>query len=364
PLQRALPISGPPCRRKRRPPRPPRWTRPPSNRRPHRSPPNRLPHRERPLPRRRLRRGRPLPRRRLPRRLLGPRPSLPSPRRRRRPPHRGPALPRRSRQRRKSPRHRRRRRPRRPEPPPRRAPPRRPVGMRPIASADRVLVPRRKKRPSGRVSGPARPVPFPPRPASGGADGSSSAGAEAPARHAMLILGIETSCDETAAAGVEDGARRLSDVVFSQVDLHREWGGVVPELASRSHVQKVLPAVARAREEAGVSLADVALFAVTCGPGLIGALLVGVQAAKALAWAAGKPVVGVNHLEGHLWAIRLAERHPEPPFLGLVVSGGHTSLYAVEGEGDLRLLGQTLDDAAGEAFDKVAKLLGLPYPGG
>jgi N6-L-threonylcarbamoyladenine synthase len=180
----------------------------------------------------------------------------------------------------------------------------------------------------------------------------------------MLILGIETSCDETAAAVVRDGRERLSDVVSSQVEIHREWGGVVPELASRSHVQRVLPVVDQALAEAGVELSDIDLFAVTSGPGLIGALLVGVQAAKALAWAAGKPVVGVNHLEGHLWAIRLAERFPEPPFLGLVVSGGHTSLYAVEGEGELRLLGQTLDDAAGEAFDKVAKLLGLPYPGG
>lgn len=180
----------------------------------------------------------------------------------------------------------------------------------------------------------------------------------------MLILGIETSCDETAAAVVRDGRERLSDVIFSQVEIHREWGGVVPELASRSHIQRVMPVVDEALAKAGVELSDIDLFAVTSGPGLIGALLVGVQAGKALAWATGKPVVGVNHLEGHLWAIRLAEDAPEPPFLGLVVSGGHTSLYVVEEGGALRLLGQTLDDAAGEAFDKVAKLLGLPYPGG
>lgn len=180
----------------------------------------------------------------------------------------------------------------------------------------------------------------------------------------MLVLGIETSCDETAAAVVRDGRERLSDVVHSQVEIHRAWGGVVPELASRSHIQRVMPVVDEALAKAGAGISDIDLFAVTSGPGLIGALLVGVQAGKALAWATGKPVVGVNHLEGHLWAIRLAERAPEPPFLGLVVSGGHTSIYAVEGEGGLRLLGQTLDDAAGEAFDKVAKLLGLPYPGG
>ncbi len=180
----------------------------------------------------------------------------------------------------------------------------------------------------------------------------------------MLVLGIETSCDETAAAVVRDGRVALSDVVSSQIDIHRRWGGVVPELASRNHVVQVMPVVDEALTCAGVGLSDLDAIAVTSGPGLIGALLVGVQAAKSLAWAAGKPLVGVNHLEGHLLAIRLLAEPPEPPFLGLVVSGGHTSLYAVEGFGTYRLLGSTRDDAAGEAYDKVAKMLGLPYPGG
>jgi N6-L-threonylcarbamoyladenine synthase len=180
----------------------------------------------------------------------------------------------------------------------------------------------------------------------------------------VLVLGIETSCDETAAAVVRDGRVALADVVSSQIDIHRRWGGVVPELASRNHVVQVMPVVDEALERAGVALAELDGIAVTSGPGLIGALLVGVQAAKALAWASGKPLVGVNHLEGHLLAIRLLEHPPEPPFLGLVVSGGHTSLFAVEGFGVYRLLGSTRDDAAGEAYDKVAKMLGLPYPGG
>lgn len=180
----------------------------------------------------------------------------------------------------------------------------------------------------------------------------------------MLVLGIETSCDETAAAVVRDGRVALSDVVSSQVEIHKRWGGVVPELASRNHVVQVLPVVDEALARAQVSLADLDALAVTTGPGLIGALLVGLQAAKSLAWAARKPLVGVNHLEGHLLAIRLLENAPEPPFLGLVVSGGHTSLYAVQSFGSYRLLGSTRDDAAGEAYDKVAKMLGLPYPGG
>lgn len=180
----------------------------------------------------------------------------------------------------------------------------------------------------------------------------------------MLVLGIETSCDETAAAVVRDGREILSDVVSTQIEIHRRWGGVVPELASRNHVLQVMPVVDEAMEKSGVSLDEIDGIAVTSGPGLIGALLVGVQVGKAIAWAKKKPIVGVNHLEGHLLAIRLGEDAPEPPFLGLVVSGGHTSLYAVEDYGRYRLLGATLDDAAGEAFDKVAKLLGLPYPGG
>jgi N6-L-threonylcarbamoyladenine synthase len=180
----------------------------------------------------------------------------------------------------------------------------------------------------------------------------------------VRVLGIETSCDETAASVVEDGRRALSDVVATQIDIHRRWGGVVPELASRNHVMQVLPVVDEALSRAGVGPEGLDAVAVTSGPGLVGALLVGVQVAKALALAWEKPLVRVNHLEGHLVACFLSERPPEFPFLGLVVSGGHTSLYAAEGFGRYRLLGATRDDAAGEAFDKGAKLLGLPYPGG
>lgn len=180
----------------------------------------------------------------------------------------------------------------------------------------------------------------------------------------MLVLGLETSCDETAAAVVEDGRRPLSDVVSTQVEIHRRWGGVVPELASRNHVVQVMPVIDEALSRAGVTLERIDLIAVTSGPGLVGALLVGLQVAKALSLARGIPYVGVNHLEGHLLAIRLQEDAPEPPFLGLVVSGGHTSLYEAKRFGEYRLLGSTRDDAAGEAYDKVAKILGLPYPGG
>jgi N6-L-threonylcarbamoyladenine synthase len=180
----------------------------------------------------------------------------------------------------------------------------------------------------------------------------------------VLCLGIETSCDETAAAVVRDGRVALSDVVSTQIDIHRRWGGVVPELASRNHVVQVLPVIDEALTRAQVSLGDLDLISVTSGPGLQGALLVGLQVAKSLALSTGLPFVGVNHLEGHLLAIRLAEEAPEPPFLGLVVSGGHTTLYDVPAFGTYRRLGTTRDDAAGEAYDKVAKLLGLPYPGG
>ena len=180
----------------------------------------------------------------------------------------------------------------------------------------------------------------------------------------MLVLGIETSCDETAASVVRDGRVALSDVVSSQIDIHRRYGGVVPELASRNHVMQVMPVVEEALAVAGVTLDDLDAIAVTSGPGLIGALLVGVQTAKGLCLATNKPLVGVNHLEGHLLAIRLLEDAPEPPFLGLVVSGGHTSLFDVRAFGDYRPVGSTRDDAAGEAYDKVAKMLGLPYPGG
>jgi N6-L-threonylcarbamoyladenine synthase len=179
----------------------------------------------------------------------------------------------------------------------------------------------------------------------------------------VRVLGIETSCDETAAAVVEDGRRALSDVVATQIEIHRRWGGVVPELASRNHVVQVMPVIDEALTAAGGAGA-VDAIAVTSGPGLVGALLVGVQVAKALALAWEKPLVGVNHLEGHLLAAFLGETPPRFPFLGLVVSGGHTSLYLARGFGDYQLLGSTRDDAAGEAFDKGAKLLGLPYPGG
>jgi N6-L-threonylcarbamoyladenine synthase len=180
----------------------------------------------------------------------------------------------------------------------------------------------------------------------------------------VIVLGLETSCDETAAAVTEDDVRALSDVVSTQVDIHRRWGGVVPELASRNHVVQVLPVVHEALSRAGKTLADVELISVTAGPGLIGALLVGVQVAKSLSMARGIPLVGVNHLEGHLLAVRLTPARPEPPFMALVVSGGHTSLYDVPELGRYQLVGSTRDDAAGEAYDKVAKILGLPYPGG
>jgi N6-L-threonylcarbamoyladenine synthase len=180
----------------------------------------------------------------------------------------------------------------------------------------------------------------------------------------LFVLGLETSCDETAAAVVEDGRRVLSDVVSTQVDIHRRWGGVVPELASRNHIVQVMPVVHEALTRAQKTLDDVDLIAVTSGPGLIGALLVGLQVAKGLSLATGKPFVGANHLEGHLLAIRLIEEAPEPPFLGLVVSGGHTSLYEVQAYGQYKLVGSTRDDAAGEAYDKTARILGLPYPGG
>lgn len=180
----------------------------------------------------------------------------------------------------------------------------------------------------------------------------------------MLTLGIETSCDETAAALVEDRQRVLSDVVSTQIEIHRRWGGVVPELASRNHLVQVLPVIDLALARGGRALSQVELIAVTAGPGLLGALLVGLQAAKSLAMARDLPLVGVNHLEGHLLAIRLLPEAPEPPFLGLVVSGGHTSLFQVRALGEYQRVASTRDDAAGEAYDKVAKLLGLPYPGG
>jgi N6-L-threonylcarbamoyladenine synthase len=180
----------------------------------------------------------------------------------------------------------------------------------------------------------------------------------------MRILGIETSCDETAAAVVEDGRVVRSSVVSSQVDLHAQYGGVVPEVASRAHVDLIVPVVADALGEAGVTLADVDAVAATYGPGLAGALLVGVSAAKALALVGGVPYIGVNHLEAHLYAGWLEQPDLTTPLAVLLVSGGHTMLVAVDAPGAYRVLGQTVDDAAGEAFDKVARFLGLGYPGG
>jgi N6-L-threonylcarbamoyladenine synthase len=178
------------------------------------------------------------------------------------------------------------------------------------------------------------------------------------------VLGIETSCDETAAAVVEGGRRVLASVVRGQEALHGPYGGVVPELASRDHLGALPGVVSAALAEAGVSLGELAGVAVTAGPGLLGSLLVGLCFAKALAYRAGLPCVGVHHLAGHLAAAELADAALRAPYLGLVVSGGHTALYRVEGDALPVLLGETLDDAVGEAFDKVAKLLGLPFPGG
>lgn len=178
-----------------------------------------------------------------------------------------------------------------------------------------------------------------------------------------LILALETSCDETAAAVLRGEREVLSDVVASQVDLHAEYGGVVPELACRAHAEAVVPVVEQALARAGADLDDLDAVAVTQGPGLAGALLVGLSFAKSLCWARNKPLVPVNHLEAHLAAAYLEGEVPLP-FVGLVASGGHTALYLSRARGQYRCLGQTLDDAAGEAFDKVAKLLGLGYPGG
>ncbi|MHB1486479.1 MAG: tRNA (adenosine(37)-N6)-threonylcarbamoyltransferase complex transferase subunit TsaD [Acidimicrobiales bacterium] len=182
-----------------------------------------------------------------------------------------------------------------------------------------------------------------------------------------MVLGIETSCDETAAAVVDGGKRVLSSVVSSQIDIHARYGGVVPEIAGREHVKCLTPVLSKALAEAGLSERDpgpLQAVAATVGPGLIGSLLVGVSAAKALALVWGVPFVGVNHLEAHLYAAFLEEPDLEFPLVVLLVSGGHTMLVAMEGFGRYRLLGQTLDDAAGEAYDKVARFLGLGYPGG
>ena len=185
-----------------------------------------------------------------------------------------------------------------------------------------------------------------------------------PVDEGTLVLGIETSCDETAAALVMGGNDVISSVVSSQIDLHADFGGVVPEVASRAHLESLNPVVARAIVEAGVDESRIDAVAVTVGPGLIGALLVGVSAAKALALAWDVPLVGVNHLEAHLYAGFLEDPTLEFPLVVLLVSGGHTMLIEMRGHGDYRLLGRTIDDAAGEAFDKVARFLDLGYPGG
>ncbi len=178
------------------------------------------------------------------------------------------------------------------------------------------------------------------------------------------VLGVETSCDETGVAVYDHERGLLAHTLYSQVDLHAEYGGVVPELASRDHVRKLLPLVRQTLSEAGIAIESLGGVAYTAGPGLVGALLVGAAAARSLAWALEVPAIGVHHLEGHLLAPLLEADPPEPPFVALLVSGGHSMLIAVDGIGRYRLLGDTLDDAAGEAFDKTAKLMGLPYPGG
>ncbi len=180
----------------------------------------------------------------------------------------------------------------------------------------------------------------------------------------MITLGIETSCDETAVAVVEDGYRVRSNLIAGQVDLHVRFGGVVPEVAARAHVEALNPLLEAALAEAGVGFGDVDIVAVTIGPGLVGALLVGMAAAKTVALATGSAFVGVNHLEGHIWANFVDHGPPEPPYVCLVVSGGHTMLVHMAEPHRYEVLGQTLDDAAGEAFDKVARLIGLGFPGG
>ena len=178
------------------------------------------------------------------------------------------------------------------------------------------------------------------------------------------MLGVETSCDETGVAVYDPARGLLAHTLYSQIRMHAAYGGVVPELASRDHVRKLLPLVEETLKRAGLAIGDLGGVAYTAGPGLVGALLVGATAARSLAWALGVPAIGVHHMEGHLLAPLLEADPPEPPFVALLVSGGHSMLIEVEAIGRYRLLGDTLDDAAGEAFDKTAKLMDLPYPGG
>lgn len=180
----------------------------------------------------------------------------------------------------------------------------------------------------------------------------------------IVILAIESSCDETAASVVKNGREVLSNVIYSQIALHTEYGGVVPEIASRKHIEKINQVIEQALTEAGKSLKDIDAIAVTYGPGLVGALLVGVSAAKAISFASGIPLIGVHHIEGHISANYIENKELEPPFICLVVSGGHSHLVVVKDYGEYEILGRTRDDAAGEAFDKVARAIGLGYPGG
>lgn len=180
----------------------------------------------------------------------------------------------------------------------------------------------------------------------------------------ILILAIESSCDETAAAVVRNGREVLSNIISSQIELHKLYGGVVPEIASRKHIEKINQVIEEALSTANVTLQDIDAVGVTYGPGLVGALLVGVAEAKAISYAAGKPLVGVHHIEGHVSANYIENKELEPPFLCLIVSGGHTHLVIVRGYGKYEIIGRTRDDAAGEAFDKVARAIGLGYPGG
>ena len=179
-----------------------------------------------------------------------------------------------------------------------------------------------------------------------------------------LIMGIETSCDETAAAIVEDGKKIISNVVASQINIHQKYGGVVPEIASRKHMEYIIPVIDKALDESGKKITDLSAIAVTYGPGLIGSLLVGLSVAKAMAYAQNIPLIGINHLEAHIYANFLEHNEIKPPFVCLIVSGGHTSLVYIRNFGEYKLLGQTKDDAAGEVFDKIAKVLELGYPGG
>lgn len=180
----------------------------------------------------------------------------------------------------------------------------------------------------------------------------------------VLILAIESSCDETAAAVVKNGREVLSNVINTQIAIHTEYGGVVPEIASRKHIENINPVIRKALEDAGVTLDDIDAIGVTYGPGLVGALLVGVAEAKAIAFAKNKPLVGVHHIEGHISVNYVENKELEPPFVALVVSGGHTHLVKVNDYGEYEIVGRTRDDAAGEAFDKVARAIGLGYPGG